>query len=89
MDITPPRAHLDRVNAVTGGDLLHRLTATDRLRGNPGLELGVTGAALAQLPLRRLRQRLEPTSSQCPASKVNKSRNPKKARPPQHRQERL
>ena len=28
------------------GNLLDRLTATDRLHGNPGLELGTVGASL-------------------------------------------
>jgi len=31
---------------VVGGDLLDRLAATDRLHGDPGLELGAVGAAL-------------------------------------------
>ena len=55
-----PRAHLDRVNGVIGGDLLDRLAVTDRLHGDPGLELGAVGAALAQLLRRRLRLRWEP-----------------------------
>jgi len=38
---------LDRVDGVVGGDLLDRLAATDRLHGDPGLELGTVGAALA------------------------------------------
>ena len=42
-----PLAHLDRVDGVVGGDLLDRLAATDRLHGDPGLELGTVGAALA------------------------------------------
>jgi hypothetical protein len=32
---------------VVSGDLLDRLAATDRLHGDPGLELGTVGAALA------------------------------------------
>jgi len=32
---------------MVGGDLLDRLAATDRLHGDPGLELGAVGAALA------------------------------------------
>lgn len=40
-----PLAHLDRVDGVIGGDLLHRLWATDRLHGNPCLELRAVGAA--------------------------------------------
>ena len=32
---------------MVGGDLLDRLAATDRLHGDPGLELGTVGAALA------------------------------------------
>jgi hypothetical protein len=39
---------------MVGGDLL------DRLHGDPGLELGIMGAALAQLLRRRLRLRWEP-----------------------------
>jgi hypothetical protein len=31
---------------VVGSDLLDRLAATDRLHGDPGLELGTVGAAL-------------------------------------------
>ena len=32
---------------MVSGDLLDRLAATDRLHGDPGLELGAVGAALA------------------------------------------
>jgi len=32
---------------MVGGDLLDRLAATDRLHGDPGLEHGTVGAALA------------------------------------------
>jgi hypothetical protein len=35
------------VDGVVGGDLLDRLAATDRIYGDPGLELGTVGAALA------------------------------------------
>jgi len=42
-----PLTHLDRVDGMVGGDLLDRLAATDRLHGDPGLELGAVGAALA------------------------------------------
>jgi hypothetical protein len=42
-----PLTDLDRVDGVVGCDLLDRLVATDRLRGDPGLELGAVGAALA------------------------------------------
>ena len=42
-----PLAHLDRVDGVVSRDLLDRLAATDRLNGDPGLELGGVGAALA------------------------------------------
>lgn len=42
-----PLAYLDRVDGVVGSDLLDRLAATDRLHGDPGLELGPVGAALA------------------------------------------
>jgi len=35
------------VDGVVGGDLLDRLAATDRFHGDPGLELGTVGAALA------------------------------------------
>ena len=41
-----PLTHLDRVDGVVGGDLLDRLAATDRLHGDPGLELGTVRAAL-------------------------------------------
>ena len=43
-----PLAHLNRVDGVIGGDLLDRLTATDRLHGDLGLELGAAGTALAR-----------------------------------------
>ncbi len=52
-----PLTHLDRVNGMVGGDLLDRLAATDRLHGDPGLELGAVRAALAHLLRRRLRLR--------------------------------
>jgi hypothetical protein len=42
-----PLAHLDRVHRVVGGDLLERLATTDRLHGDPGLELGAVGSAFA------------------------------------------
>jgi len=42
-----PLAHLNRVDGVIGGDLLDRLAATDRLHGDPGLELRAVGAAFA------------------------------------------
>jgi hypothetical protein len=42
-----PLAYLDRVNGMVSGDLLDRLAATDRLHGDPGLELGTVRAALA------------------------------------------
>ena len=42
-----PLAHLDWMDGMVGGDLLDRLAATDRLHGDPGLELGTVGAALA------------------------------------------
>jgi len=42
-----PLAHLDGVNGVISGDLLDGLAATDRLHGDPGLELGAVSAALA------------------------------------------
>ena len=42
-----PLADLERVDGVVGGDLLDRLSATDRLHGDHGLELGTVGAALA------------------------------------------
>jgi len=41
---------------------LDRLAFSDRHHGDPGLELGTVGAALAQLLRRRLRQRWEPLS---------------------------
>jgi len=46
--------------AWSAGDLLDRLAATDRLHGDPGLELGTVVAAFAQLLRRRLRLRWEP-----------------------------
>ena len=61
-----PLAHLDRVDRVVGGNLLERLATTDRLHGDPGLELGAVGASLAQLLRRRLRQRWEPLSGAVP-----------------------
>jgi hypothetical protein len=36
----------DRVDGVIRGDLLDRLVATDRLHGDPGLELGAVGKPL-------------------------------------------
>ena len=42
-----PLAHLNRVHSVVSGDLLDRLAATDRLHGDPGLELWTVGAAFA------------------------------------------
>jgi len=54
------------MDGVISGDLLDRLAATDRLRGDPGPELGAVGAALAQLLRRRLRQRWEPLSGAVP-----------------------
>jgi len=42
-----PLADLDRVDGVIGGNLLDRLAATDRLYGDPGLEVQAVGAALA------------------------------------------
>jgi len=32
---------------MVGGDLLDRLAATDRLHGDPGIELGAVGSAFA------------------------------------------
>jgi hypothetical protein len=54
------------VNGVVSGDLLDRLAATDRLHGDPGLELGTVGASFAQLLRRRLRLRWEPLSGAVP-----------------------
>ena len=42
-------AALRNPDGMVGGDLLDRLAATDRLYGDPGLELGTVGAALAYL----------------------------------------
>ena len=42
-----PLAHLDRMDGVISGDLLDRLTTTDRLHGDSGLELGAMCAARA------------------------------------------
>lgn len=65
-----PLADLDRVDGVVGGDLLDRLAATDRLHGDPGLELGAVGAALAH--------RWERLSGRYPASEVNDGGCPEK-----------
>jgi hypothetical protein len=51
----------DWVDSVIGGDLLDRLAATDRLHGDPGLELGAMGAALTH--------RWEPLSGAVPRLK--------------------
>jgi hypothetical protein len=51
---------------MVGCDLLDRLAATDRLHGDPGLELGTVGAAFAQLLRRRLRLRWKPLSGAVP-----------------------
>jgi len=61
-----PLAHLDRVDDVAGSDLLDRLATTDRLHGNPGLELGAVGAALTQLLRTRLRLRVSPLGGGVP-----------------------
>ncbi len=53
-----PLAYLDRVNGVVSGNLLKRLAATDRLHGDPGLELRAVCAALTH--------RLEPRSGGIP-----------------------
>ena len=45
--LTLPLTHLDRVDCMVCSDLLDRLAATDRLHGDPGLELGTVGAAFA------------------------------------------
>ncbi len=42
-----PLAYLDGVNSVISGDLLDGLPTADPLHGDPGLELGAMGAALA------------------------------------------
>jgi hypothetical protein len=42
-----PLAHLNRVDGVYGGDFLDRPAATDRLHGDPGLELRAVTSALA------------------------------------------
>ena len=36
-------AHLDHALRAVSGNLLERLATTDRLRGDPGLELGAVG----------------------------------------------
>ena len=53
-------------DGVVSSDLLDRLAANDRLHGDPGLELGTVGAALAQFLRRRLRLRWEPLSGAVP-----------------------
>jgi len=55
---------------MVGGDLLDRLAATNRLHGDPGLELGTVCAALAH--------RWEPFQGRCPASEVNDGGCPEK-----------
>jgi hypothetical protein len=45
------------MDRVVGGEVLNRLTATDRLHGNPGIELEAMGTAFAQLLRGKLRQR--------------------------------
>ena len=42
-----PLARLDQVLRAVSGDLLERLATTDRLHGDPGLELGAVGSAFA------------------------------------------
>ena len=52
-----PLTHLNLMDRVVGGEVLNRLTATDRLHGNPGIELEAMGTAFAQLLRGKLRQR--------------------------------
>jgi hypothetical protein len=42
-----PLAHLDGMDGVISSDLLDRLPIADRFNGDPGLEFGAMGAALA------------------------------------------
>lgn len=58
-----PLVNLDRVNEIVGGGLLNRLAATDRIHGNPRLELGAVSEAHDY--------RWEPLSGADPASEVN------------------
>ena len=58
------------MNAVINNDLLDRLTATDGLRGDLGLELGAVGAALAYLG--------SLFQERCPASGFNDRSCPEK-----------
>jgi hypothetical protein len=37
-----------RTDGLVGGDLLYRLSDTDRLHGDPGLDLGNVGTALVR-----------------------------------------
>jgi hypothetical protein len=62
---------MDGVDGVLRGDLLDRFSDTDRLHGDPGLELGTMGVALAQLLPRRLRLRWEPLSEAVPRLRVD------------------
>ena len=50
------------MDGVVSGDLLDRLAATDRLHGDPGLELGTVGTALAH--------RWEPRSGRSPPQRL-------------------
>lgn len=52
------------MNVVVVGDLLNRLAFTDRLHGDPSLELGSVGAALSY-------QWEPPLQERYPASEVN------------------
>ena len=62
---------------MVGGDLLNRLPATDRLHGDPGLELGTVGTALVQ--------RWEALHGQCSVSEVNDGGWPEKPDHLRHR----
>ena len=67
---------------MVGSDLLNRHAATDRLHGDPGLELGAVGAAFDQLLRRRLRQRWAPLSGAVPRLKGERWGLSRKVRPP-------
>jgi len=51
------------MDGMVGGDFLDRLAATDHLHGDPGLDLGTVGAALAY--------QWEPLSGAVPPSEVS------------------
>jgi len=62
------------VEGVTGGDLLDGLAATDRLHGNPGLDLRAVCAALArrwEIPYQGRYLASEDNDGACPVKPVH------------------